>query len=36
VLFFHPEDPRQREVLAATLAAFNEFFTMTENRSFII
>lgn len=36
VLFFHPEDPRQQAVLAATLAAFHEFFTMTENRSFII
>jgi DNA/RNA-binding domain of Phe-tRNA-synthetase-like protein len=36
VLFFHPEDPRQQAVLAATLAAFNEFFTMTESRSFII
>jgi DNA/RNA-binding domain of Phe-tRNA-synthetase-like protein len=36
VLFFHPEDPRQQAVLASTLASFNEFFTTTENRSFII
>jgi len=36
VLFFHPDDPRQPEVLAATRAAFKEFFTMTESRSFII
>lgn len=36
VLFFHPEDPRQQSILASTLAAFNEFFSMTENRSFFI
>lgn len=34
VLFFHPADPRQREVTAATEAAFAEFFTMAESRSF--
>lgn len=36
VLFFHPEDPRQQAILALTLTAFNEFFSMTGNRSFII
>ena len=36
VLFFHPEDPRQQAILSATLAAFNDFFTMAESRSFFI
>lgn len=34
VLFFHPGDPRQQEIMAATAAAFNEFFAMDESTSF--
>jgi len=36
VLFFAPGDPEQQRILSATLAAFNEFFTMTGNRSHVI
>jgi len=36
VLFFAPGDPEQQRILSATLAAFSEFFTMTENRSYVI
>lgn len=36
VLFFHPGDPGSQSVLAATLASFNEFFTMAACRSFFI
>ena len=35
VLFFHPQDPRQNEIVAASEAAFDEFFLMTEHRSLI-
>lgn len=35
VLFFHPEDPRQREIVSASEAAFAEFFTMAGRLSFI-
>ncbi|MCU0276251.1 MAG: phenylalanine--tRNA ligase beta subunit-related protein [Acidobacteria bacterium] len=36
VLFFLPGDPQQQAVLAATLAAFAEFFLWTESRSCFI
>ncbi len=35
VLFFHPQDPRQKEIVAASEAAFDEFFTLAERRSLI-
>ena len=35
VLFFHPQDPRQQEIVAASTAAFDEFFVTTERRSLI-
>jgi hypothetical protein len=36
VLFFTPDDPEQQRILSATLDAFNEFFAMTGNRSYLI
>jgi DNA/RNA-binding domain of Phe-tRNA-synthetase-like protein len=36
VLFFAPDDPERQRVLSATLDAFNEFFAMTGNRSYLI
>ena len=35
VLFFHPQDPRQREIVSASASAFAEFFFAAECRSFI-
>jgi hypothetical protein len=35
-LFFTPGDPERQRILSATLDAFNEFFTMTGNRSVLI
>jgi DNA/RNA-binding domain of Phe-tRNA-synthetase-like protein len=34
VLFFHPDDARKQDVLAATLAAFAGLFAMTASQSF--
>lgn len=36
VLFFAPEASERERILAASLAAFGEFFTMTGNRSYFI
>jgi DNA/RNA-binding domain of Phe-tRNA-synthetase-like protein len=35
VLFFHPQDPRQREIVSASESSFDEFFIVAERRSFI-
>lgn len=36
VLFFHPDDPLQRAILAETSSFFQQFFTVAESRSFFI
>ncbi len=36
ILFFHPGDPERQRILTETQAAFNQFFTMTESRSYFI
>jgi DNA/RNA-binding domain of Phe-tRNA-synthetase-like protein len=35
VIFFHPQDPRQREIVSASEASFAEFFFVAGRRSFI-